>query len=271
MPHAPDPSPDHPQKPPTIAVIPAAGRAQRMGTLPCSKEVLPVGIDAESRQVVTLIDLLIKQLQRAEIDHVSLSVAPHKTDIEPYLLARWPKLQLDSIHLESPSALHSVAAAIQVFDHTNVALGFPDIHLPVHNAFGPLLDMLDNPSEPADIVLGLFGTDHPNSADMVAHHEGTNRVKHLAIKQPTISEEYQYFWATAAWTPTFSAFLVDYVRHQDAAASQPSNESVHVGHAIIAALKAGLECRSVLLSEDNALDAGTPARYQQLLQKLNTP
>lgn len=90
--------------------------------------------------------------------------------------------------------------------HSLVALGFPDILLEPDDAFVHLRTRRAETS--ADIVLGLFPANRPETCDMVAT-DPAGRVQQIFVK-PT-STALQDAWMIAVWTPTFTQFLHDHL------------------------------------------------------------
>ena len=74
-----------------MALIPAAGRATRLGDLPSSKEILPVDevIDPASgaRRPRAAIEHLLAALELAGVERGYVVLRPEKTDIPDYLVA----------------------------------------------------------------------------------------------------------------------------------------------------------------------------------------
>ncbi|RMD74724.1 MAG: nucleotidyl transferase, partial [Chloroflexi bacterium] len=66
-----------------IGLIPAGGMATRLGPLPCSKELLPVGgwAEPDGLRPRPIITYLLAQWQRAGITRAFIVVKPGKWDI----------------------------------------------------------------------------------------------------------------------------------------------------------------------------------------------
>jgi glucose-1-phosphate thymidylyltransferase len=90
----------------------------------------------------------------------------------------------------------------------------------------------------------------------------------------------RYTWIIAAWTPTFSRFMHEYLgaaqTGQDPGFStdpgQPGEEAdfslkeVFVGHVIQAAIEAGLRVGHVFFPNERYLDIGTPDNLVKAIQ-----
>jgi len=241
-----------------IGLIPAAGHASRMGKLPCSKEILPPGSNSGGTGVTVLTDLLLAQFQACGVSAAAMAIAPHKTDIINYYGDCSPQgISMHYTTLQSASAVHSIDACLATTRHRTVLFGLPDILLPVNNAFTPLLTTLQQ--QQADVVLGLFTTQQPHSADMV-HCSPSGQVLDILIKQDQYPSAFTHTWACAVWQPQFSEFLHTFVERQ-----QPAARELYVGDVFLAAMQAGLRIHAQVLAEHACLDAGTPQSYQQAL------
>ena len=128
--------------------------------------------------------------------------------------------------------------------------GFPDIVFEGDSAFPRLLQR--EAETDADIVLGLFPTDRPDTVDMVRLDRG--RVCDFVIRPA--HTDLSLCWAIAIWTPTFTHFLHEHLKaHRASAATSPE---LSVGHVIQAAVQAGLRVDGVPVSETPFYDIGTP-------------
>jgi glucose-1-phosphate thymidylyltransferase len=242
-----------------IGLIPAAGQATRIAPLPCSKEIYPVGLRSEAggvRPKVVCHDLL-ENMARAGIRKVYVVLRTGKWDIPAYLGDGSAfHLHLAYLMMRLPfGPPYSLDQAYPFVLHNLVALGFPDILCEPDDAFVHLL--AHQTKTGADIVLGLFPTDQPETCDMVAtDHAG--RATQIFIKPS--STDLQYTWLIAVWTPAFTQFLHDHLAAAMTlveAGTLPQRET-HVGDVIQAAIEAGLHVNTVLFRNGWYLDIGTP-------------
>lgn len=246
-----------------MGLMPAAGRAARMGKLPCSKELLPVAVRESNGDaaVVVLADLLLDLFADCQPAAVVTAIAPHKQDIAEYFSTRSRGIQMRYVSLESPSTPHSIDACFEHCRDKTVMFGFPDIVLPPGAGFAALLQQLRH--DRVDAVLGLFPTQQPERVDMVKT-AADGRVQDIRIKQPSYPADYQYTWSMAVWGPAFSGYL-----HENLAALHKAQEKrqaeLYVGDVFNAALADGLKIGAQVLSTSPCIDAGTPASYAQVL------
>lgn len=249
-----------------VGVLPAAGKGSRLGHLPCSKEILPLAAAQDRHgapRVYVLSDCLLAEFQRAGIGHIAVATAPHKQDIAAYFnnSARH-SAAFSYVYLASPNTPASVLAALEDYPGSCAALGFPDILYGRDDAYSKLLHELDQSG--ADLVLGLYPTEHPHLVDMV-RCDVDGRVSGLRIKPDQPPAEYTHCWLSAVWQPSFTAFMQDSMAAETEAAAADGRE-LYVGDLITAALGAGLDVRAVVVTDTPCLDAGTPATYAEALQ-----
>lgn len=235
--------------PDVVGLVPAAGWARRLGPQPRSKEILPIGSDADGRERVAC-EPLLEALRRGGVGRAFVLLRRGKTDVAE-LLGSGARHGLDLAYRfldPTPSVPATLAAAAPFLGEARVALGFPDILFAPADAYACLLDRQS--ATGADLVLGLFPTDRPEKTDMV-ELDAAGRVRRLVIKQP--DRGLRYTWSIAVWSPPFT-------RHLVAAAAAPSVASgeLWVGDVVTSALAAGLGVEAVTFPGGSYRDLGTP-------------
>lgn len=235
-----------------VALVPAAGRATRLGALPCSKEIVPVGArrdpDGTSRAVVAIHPLL-EALHAARVERAFVILRHGKWDIPAFLGGR-PELGPELAYLvvePTRGVPFTLDAAHGFVRGARVALGLPDILFEPVDAFARLIDAFD--ATRSDAVLGLFPTDAPGRSDMVAHSDG-GRVTGIVVKPD--HTDLTMSWILALWGDTFSAFMHDYLQRWNGAGE------LHQGQVFQAAIDAGLILEGVTFDEGRFIDIGTP-------------
>ncbi len=246
---------EHPP-PEIVALIPAAGRGSRLGSLPCSKEILPLPADAGEGPPITALDLLLDGLALAGVGRALLLLRPEKRDIPAHLARRAglpPQLEYVEV-AATPSVPHTLDAAYPLVREARVALGFPDILFRPQDAFQQILDRLR--ATKADAVIGLVETELPEQADMV-ELDPDGGIRRLAIKEGRT--DLRYTWAVAAWTPRFTDYLHAFVARLEGTdgADHPAPEP-YVGDVLRRALADGLSVVALPLPGGRCLDVGTP-------------
>lgn len=247
-----------------MALIPAAGHATRLGRIPTSKEILPLGT---ARDPVTgierpraVIEYLLDSFGRAGIASGFLVTRPGKTDIADHLASLPnPEVSLEILELEeSPSVPHTLDRAYAEIRGKRVALGFPDILLRPGDAYRHVADL--QAGTDADLALGLFPTGQPWKADMV-RLDDSGRVKGLVIKQPSGApgDELRYTWSVAVWGPAFTELLHRFVGELGPTGKLPElDREAYVGDVVTLALEQGLRVEATAFPDGDSLDIGTP-------------
>lgn len=251
-----------------VGVIPAAGRSRRLGLLPCSKEIFPVGFSAErgnapSRPKVAA-EYLLDKLRAANVPKAYIVIREGKWDIPAYF-GDGRNVGMDLAYLVIPDSCgppDSVDRAYPFIRDQIVAFGFPDILLEPTDIFGPLLGQLRKGG--CDIVLGLFPViDDCRAMDMV-EYDAHSRVKAVFLKPDTT--HLRFAWACAVWTPVFTRFLHEFLRSDDMKREVglggerrlDAQGDVPVGAVIKSAVEHGMHVECVPFSDGSYIDIGTP-------------
>ena len=253
-----------------MGLIPAAGRAARLGHLPCSKEILPIGVrtaPSGERRICVLGEILLDELTRAGIAHAYLIVDPGKSDIVQYFgNGKHLGLRLDYVTVKSPSTLFSIDAAHPFVRGRVCALGFPDTVFPPCDPYSTMIATLEQTS--ADIVLGLFPTEHPSMVDMV-RCDSSGRVDSILVKPALVPLRYEKTWVTAVWRPRFSDFLHDNLERLTQRRADKSRE-LGISDVVMAAIDQGMVAYGTAVSDHACLDAGTPETYALVLKRFDS-
>lgn len=248
-----------------VGIVPAAGRATRLGPLPCSKELLPVGMkgsggEARLRPVCSF---LMDQFRVAGVEVAYVVLRTDKWDIPAYL-GSGESWGVDVAYLtlsDSPAVPSTIARAVPYVRDGTVALGFPDIILRPHDVFLRLSDA--HAAGGADVTLGLFPTDQPAKVDMVDFDERSFEVTRVDVK-PARSD-LKWTWMCALWEPSFTELL-----EREAAALDPGGASeVHLGHIFQKAIGAGQRVRALPFRDGWYRDIGTPEDLRAALREFS--
>lgn len=251
---------------PIIGLVPAAGSATRLGRLPCSKEIYPVGFerdaDGEPRPMPICGELL-KSMGEAGIERVLMVLRSGKWDIAERLGdgSEWG-LDLAYLSVQGsrcvPETLDRCRGWIEGSD---VALGFPDIQLRPTDALKRLATF--HRGHTSAVSLGLFPTDQSWKADMVDVDE-QGRARDIVIKDPDCS--YAWTWSLAIWRPTVTELLGRWVAER-MATFDPGATELYVGDVFRSVLEAGLEIRSLAFDDGRFRDVGTPEDLRRAVAK----
>ena len=252
-----------------VGLIPAAGQGSRIGPLPCSKELYPVGFGSfpgkEGMWPKASCQYVLDKMRLAGIRKVFFILREGKWDI-PSFLGDGQNCGLHIAYLmrNLPYGVpFTLDQAYPFLEDKMVALGWPDIILQGENEYQQLVDCQNVTN--ADVVLGLFPADRPEKVDMV-ELDGRGRVQEIVIKPK--KTRLRYTWGMAIWTPAFSIFLHEFVlMAQQSAETSPE---IFVGDVIRAAFRKGLKVEAVQVSDKPYIDIGTPEDLRRVLRLFQT-
>jgi hypothetical protein len=120
----------------------------------------------------------------------------------------------------------------------------------------------------ADIVLGLFPTEHASMVDMV-RCDRSGRVESILVKPAAAPPGYEKAWINAVWRPRFGDFLHHNLERLAQHRADKSRE-LYIGDVVMAAIDEGMVAYGTVVSEDACLDAGTPDTYALALTRFNS-
>ncbi len=238
-----------------IGLVPAAGRADRLGALSCSKEIFPLGFGADADGMLRprpACSHLLESFACAGVSRAFVLLRQGKWDI-PALLGDGSAFGLPLAYLAfepTASVPETLDRAYPFAAEATVALGFPDIIVEPRAAFRPLLQRLGQAG--AQVVLGLFPTDQSWKADMVELDEH-DRAQRIVIKQ--VETPLRFTWSIAVWGPEFSRYLHDFVTSGRTA---PGEKETYIGDVIQAAIDDGMTVLGERFEDGSFIDIGTP-------------
>ncbi len=256
-----------------VAVVPAAGQSRRLGRLPCSKEILPIGFTTDSSTSKVRhqsgIECLIEQFTRAGVQKAYIVLRSGKWDIPAYL-GDGKSFGLDVAYIViagSDGPPDSVNRAYPFVKQSVVAFGFPDILLQPGDVYCHLLTELAKGD--CDVVLGLFPVrGESRSMDMV-ETDAVGFARSIVLKPEVTS--LHYAWVCAVWTPHFTKYLQEFLMSASmqrraglgGETQIDAQGDIPVGAVFRLAVEDGLRVRTVSFSEGRYLDIGTPRALSQ--------
>lgn len=252
-----------------VGLIPAGGQGSRLGQLPCSKEMYPVGWHPTSSGAFfpkVASQYLLERMQLAEVSKVFFIVREGKWDIPAYFKdGSALGLQIAYLIMRLPYGVpYTLDQAFSFIQNATVVFGFPDIIFHPSDAFTRLL--AKQAETKADIVLGLFPTNRPEKSDMV-ELDDVGRVRQIVIKPA--QTHLRWTWIIAVWTPVFTRFMHKYL-FERVSALPPEvlavGAELQLGALIQAAIRTGLKAETVTFPTGHFLDIGTPDDLQRALQ-----
>ena len=252
-----------------IGLIPCAGHATRITPLPCSKEVLPVGLarssDGSLRSKVVS-HYILEKMRRGGVSKAFFILRKGKWDIPQYYGSGAPVgMQLGYLITERTyGPPYTLDEAYPFVRGARVALGFPDILIEPDNAYARTLERLTTTR--ADLVLSLYKPHKIQVSDMIAI-DRAGRVRELVIKPN--ETHLTWGWIFAVWTPRFTDFMHEYLAVPRVLAQHPGSglpPELTVGHVIQASISEGLLIQSVIFRGKRYLDIGSPEGLQQVAE-----
>jgi glucose-1-phosphate thymidylyltransferase len=253
-----------------VGVIPAAGRAERIQPVPCSKELIPIGMipaDGNGRpRVRVAMSHLLESFHGVGVQKAFVVLRKGKWDIPNYFgagmtngirLAYLVTEILDGV----PFSVDQAYPYVQKGDL--VLFGFPDIVYQPINAFDALIKR--HRSSDSDITLGLFPSSNSSTMDMVKPTPNGGVVE-IQIKPSQTALEYT--WIIAVWGKRFFDFMHTYL--QDRRSLDCGGEGLRelqMGDVINQGLSMGQKVSSVTFPKGRCQDIGTPEGLQAALGK----
>ena len=251
-----------------VGLIPAAGLGSRLGAIPCSKELLPVGfsVRAQAHRLAPkpVSEYLIDQMVHAGCDRIFFILRHGKWDIPAYY-GSGADFGVDIGYLLAnelfgpPFTLGQAASFVR---GAIVATGFPDILIHPPDMLAGVVEAL-RATPDADLMLGTLPTDETAGTDRV-RPAADGRLATLVPKEEHPAwEPNDCAWVLAAWRPRFTRFLVEELARLREIARKhegPGGPEWPLGSVISAALAAGLDIRTRYYDHARHLDIGAPER-----------
>ena len=193
-------------------IIPAAGFANRLSRLPCSKEIYPVAFqplnDTGKPGPKVISSFLLERMSLAGAEYAHMIIRKGKWDIPDYYGAGDQVGLPLSFIITDPTkgASYTIDKAYPFIKGRSILFGFPDIYFDPADAFVQLLN--HQKATGSDVVLGLFKAHSPHKMDMV-ELDDDGRVRNLVIKPD--KTDLELAWVIAVWNSRFSDFLHNYL------------------------------------------------------------
>jgi len=249
-----------------IGVLPAAGRATRLGAIPCSKEIMPIAIVADSESPTgsrarVAIECALEAFRVAGVEQAIVVTLPEKNDIADFLGngSRWNLNLHYHIIAKSDSTSATLDSARHLSAEADIALAFPDIQFTPQDAIQKIADVRHEIG--ADLVMALVPSEDGHKVDIV-NIDDSGRVLSLEIKPGR--DRTGWTWVAAVWTPKFAAFFHNTLDHMLRCSDnsregnrKPASE-VFVGDIVNKAIDSEMKVYGLVFGDGDALDIGTP-------------
>ena len=250
---------------PLIGLIPAAGRAERLGPLPCSKELLPIGFRETPRGLAPKVagHYLLERFRAGGVRRAFMVLHESKGDVSRYFgTGEMADAALAYLSIPgSRSVPETLDRAFPFVQDSLVALGFPDVIFEPVDAYARLVER--QAATEADLVLGLFPAERFQTTDMVELGPD-GRVRRVEVRPATTALRFN--WLIALWGPAFTGYLHEAVREAPAEEGE-----LQLGSLIQAAVDAGLHAEGVEFPQGSYRDIGTPAELAAAIRERNVP
>lgn len=249
-----------------IGLLPAAGHATRLGPLPCSKEIYPISSrtrpDGKETRPKVVSHYLLEKMRRAGITEAFIIIREGKWDIpEHFKDGAIVDMSLGYLLVTVPwGAPYTLDRAYPFVRDDFVALGFPDILFSADDAYERII--AHQARTRADVVLGLFPADRPETMDVVDLEDG-GRIARILPKPSKTS--LKHTWGIAVWAPPFTEFLHEYLARLPVPTEKKSE--LFVGNVIQAGIDSGLRVEGIHVSDKPFVDIGLPENLGRVLRE----
>jgi glucose-1-phosphate thymidylyltransferase len=258
-----------------VGLIPAAGTAERISPLPCSKEIYPVEFENSPENKTlrpkVVSQYLLESMKRVEVDKAYFIIRKGKWDILNYLgSGNWMDMNFAYLIMDVPFGVpFTLDQAYHFVRDDFVVFGFPDIIFEPRDAFIRLLKK--HKLGKSDVVVGLFGAPQPYTSQHMVKIDPGGQVCGFEIGPS--QTKLKNTWIIALWDKRFTDFLHEYVsieskRFKKNVGMKKDSIKVEVSmtQAFEAALHKGLKIDSVTFEEGTFLDIGSPDNLERISQ-----
>ena len=256
-----------------VGLMPAGGKATRLASLPCSKELYPIAFQQDGHingiRPKAVCQYLLESMRMADVEQVYVIIRKGKWDIPAYLSdGTILDMHLAYLMMDLPFGVpYTLDQAYPFVKDAIVVFGFPDILFKPENAFIQLLKRQEESG--ADMILGLFPASNPKKMDMVDLNRDGG-ICNIQIKPA--NTQLHYTWIIAVWTSVFTDFMHDFVSgdrktREKNFTDTDKDQELFMSHVILEAVQRNIQIGTVSFPDGNCIDIGTP---EDLLKALRT-
>ncbi|HVO04895.1 MAG TPA: sugar phosphate nucleotidyltransferase [Candidatus Cybelea sp.] len=240
-----------------IFIIPAGGVASRLRPLRYPKELLPVVFTRADDgtghfRPVVAIECTLSAMMTAGLRKGIIVTNTDKLELQKYL-GNGSELGLSLVYAIQPKATGLPQAIDLAGEWTlgsNVCLALPDTVFRPETAIAQICDALRTTG--ADLVLGVFPTEHPEKLGPVSLRDDGTVVR---VQDKPANSSVKNTWGIAAWRPSFTALLRESVRAWE---DTDREHELTLGSIFENAIDVGLRVRAVNFADGQYNDVGTP-------------
>lgn len=254
----------------TVGLLPAAGRGTRFLPFRCIKELLRIGYDVVPTDLgdlrpKLLIQYALNALVMAGVAHAYVIIADDKLEIVK-VLSDGSEFNLPIAYLHQREALGLPAALDCAYPWVRgrvAVLALPDSIASPPDSARVILSALNQTD--ADVVLGVFPTEHPEDLCPVAVDDA-GRVVGLFDKQPPQSSM-RNTWGVAAWRPSFAEFMHSFLLD----ALPGRSDEVTLAEIFSAAMENGMTIRARVFENGAYWDIGKSTSFLDAIRAIELP
>jgi len=232
-----------------VGIIPAAGLATRLLPLAYPKELLPIVYTAQDGELVPrpVLQASIDQLRRAGVRQCVIVIAEWKLEIaRVFGDGSALGVALSYVMRPVPRGLaDALLAAEPWLADRDVCLTLPDTLIAPDDALARV--RTERERSGADLVLGVFPTDHPEQLGPVRVDPHGDVVE--VLDKPAATD-LRNTWGMAMWSPRFTTLLA-------AEVAAATDAKPVLGAVFQRAIDAGLRVRAVTFGDGRFVDVGT--------------
>jgi glucose-1-phosphate thymidylyltransferase len=253
-----------------VGLIPAGGRASRLGKIPLSKEIFPIIAPGSNDKISVVSENLMQYFKTAGISNVYFIIRKGKWDIPDYFgdgseIGMNIGYLLMNLPYGTPFTLNQAYPFVK---DKIIALGYPDILIKPANCYSVLVQKFRNID--ADIILGIFPITNYLKWDMIEFDDQKN-IRNIVVKQNR--PDLQYGWTVALWNSEFSRYINNYLithlkKNPDGMLKLAGFEKreLYVGDIIQQAILDKLKVDYVKFENGSCIDIGTISDLKKYLQ-----
>lgn len=241
-----------------IGIIPAAGLGTRLLPLAYPKELLPITYCDRDGAIVPrpVLQASLDQMRLAGVTQCVLVVAEWKLElVRVFGDGAAVGVSIAYVVRGTPRGLSdAILAARPWLGDRDACLALPDTLLRPDDALARV--RAEREMSGADLVLGVFPTDHPEQLGPV-RVASAGRVAEV-LDKPAITD-LRNTWGIAIWSPKFTELLAREV------AAAPEDAKPVLGAVFQRAIEAGMSVRAVTFDDGHFVDVGTSAGLAEAL------
>jgi glucose-1-phosphate thymidylyltransferase len=241
-----------------IGIIPAAGLGTRLLPLAYPKELLPITYTDRDGTIVPrpVLQASLDQMRRAGVAQCVVVIAEWKLElVRVFGDGAAVGMSLAYVVRGTPRGLaDAIVAARPWLGDRDACLALPDTLIAPDDALARV--RAERESSGADLVLGVFPTDHPEQLGPV-RVASAGRVAEV-LDKPAITD-LRNTWGIALWSPRFTELLAREV------AAAPDDAKPVLGAVFQRAIATGMSVRAVTFDDGHFVDVGTSAGLAEAL------